>query len=454
MADLSGADLLDGPRGRRLVLEFLQVALGRVFAAHSDGSGEPLDRIGRELKELFSTVGEASYALDPGAGSTVVRYSTREPRDWGLFGPGSGLLYSMLPAEALSPDPDDDPDPQRSAAAAGAALGRALRLLGEFAPAATAGMLDEAWGIAINNARYWQEPDGDDLLAENPRVAACLRRVAGLLVDSGALHGWEAVCDPGEQFAVDWIEDEDTAEAGTGAGTDSAAGTGSEALAKSELNPQPATAILLDWWSQTVDAEQRDRKHFKRDPGAMAGGEWWSCPPRNLTTTSGPYPLAPGPSELYLVEDSFDPETARVTACLPPVGSAMRIHEIHTPEDWVVLVRRFPLDVSASRRNVWYLATGRDVRWLIPGWQQVAEHYDAVHVSLAGYLRTAGRALPVGGMGWLPGDKRIGHGNEATVMAGWNPDETFWLHDLPQRMGRTVTWRWCDEPDPGHWVRD
>lgn len=53
---------------------------------------------------------------------------------------------------------------------------------------------------------------------------------------------------------------------------------------------------------------------------------------------------------------------------------------------------------------------------MIPDWPRVAGDYDGVHLSVAGYLGTAGRAIDVGD-GW------------ASVLAGWNPDETVWLHD-------------------------
>jgi hypothetical protein len=41
-----------------------------------------------------------------------------------------------------------------------------------------------------------------------------------------------------------------------------------------------------------------------------------------------------------------------------------------------------------------------------------------VHLSVAGYLTTAPRALPLAADG------------AATVLAGWNPDQTWWLTDI------------------------
>jgi hypothetical protein len=72
-------------------------------------------------------------------------------------------------------------------------------------------------------------------------------------------------------------------------------------------------------------------------------------------------------------------------------------------------VGRYPLDVSKSRRRDWWRATGRAGRWLIPDYAAVAADWDAVHVSVSGYLTTAGIAIPAGSDAY-------------TMLAGWDPD--------------------------------
>ena len=52
--------------------------------------------------------------------------------------------------------------------------------------------------------------------------------------------------------------------------------------------------------------------------------------------------------------------------------------------------------------------------------------WDGVHLSVAGYLATAGRALPVG--------------KARTLLAGWNPDETYWLTDVLTPAGQAQAW--------------
>jgi hypothetical protein len=102
--------------------------------------------------------------------------------------------------------------------------------------------------------------------------------------------------------------------------------------------------------------------------------------------------------------------------------------EIRTPADWTSLCSEFPLDVTASRRHDWFRTTGRDGRWVIPDWERVAEEWDAVHLTVLGYLSGAGRALPVSP-------------DTATVIAGWDPDSTLWLTDVAREWeGPRQSW--------------
>ena len=127
---------------------------------------------------------------------------------------------------------------------------------------------------------------------------------------------------------------------------------------------------------------------------------------------------------LYLVEDSLGWTWAR---CWPVrVANGARVYEVDGPQDWVELVGRYPLKVTEGRRHDWQRVTGRDGAWVIPDFLAVAGDYDAIHLSLVGYLSTAGRTLPVGG--------------QHTMLAGWSPDETWWLNDRPVRVGEGVRW--------------
>ena len=62
----------------------------------------------------------------------------------------------------------------------------------------------------------------------------------------------------------------------------------------------------------------------------------------------------------------------------------------------------------------------------------------AVHVAVDGYLSAAGRALPV----------EHPSGPAATVLAGWDPDATWWLTDVRPGLGAPTDWRCADDR---HW---
>ena len=64
------------------------------------------------------------------------------------------------------------------------------------------------------------------------------------------------------------------------------------------------------------------------------------------------------------------------------------------------------------------------VNWV--DYAAASRDYDAVHLTAGGYLTTAGLALPVNGARCL--------------LAGWDPDETYWLADVLTIAGSPVRW--------------
>ena len=57
--------------------------------------------------------------------------------------------------------------------------------------------------------------------------------------------------------------------------------------------------------------------------------------------------------------------------------------------------------------------------WVQPDWAAVAGEAAGVHLSVSGYLATAGRVVGLGDLG-------------ASTVAGWGPDETFWFSPVVQ----------------------
>lgn len=282
----------------------------------------------------------------------------------------------------------------------------------------------EAMDFCVSSAMYWQPPDDWDFFLAHAGADAdadaditeALRPVADAVIRAPAATWWST---PVDLTALRYTCGHDPDEAPSAPSLGDAAGQ------------------LRVWRERTVrDIRRADAEPPPADPARGVSGTWWSTPshPSRLPSTTRPLPGV-GSIALLWEEDSFGQRSAVVwplTATAP-----RRVLEIHRPGDWVALVDRYPLDVTAARRYDWYRVSGRLGRWLIPDWPAVAADWDAVHVSVAGYLTTATRALP------LP------DAAGATMLAGWDPDETWWLTDVLQHAGPPEHWT-C--PD-GEWQR-
>lgn len=266
----------------------------------------------------------------------------------------------------------------------------------------------EAMCETVDHARYWQEPDGRDAVAALPAVREALSRVADRLAT--VLSDLTAPSAPA-QWAVDW-----------------------RMAADSAPIERPPAVVLERWSVEQREDEERSAWERPADPRANFSGNWWSVPYQLLATRANVM------DALQLVEDSLGWEVATVI----PVRGAGRILEIKSGEDWADLCRAFPMEVTASRRHDWYRVTGRDGKWVIPDWEQVAQQWDAVHLTTLGYLSAATRLIDI-------------DGQRATVIAGWGPDATIWLTDVAREWHEPrQQWRrldgdniWVpDEPSP------
>jgi hypothetical protein len=268
--------------------------------------------------------------------------------------------------------------------------------------------LHDALAASVEAARYWQEPDEIDRMLEDPAFEAPLRSVAEQVAGTReAAWLWHPFAP--EQFVVSWYaRDPDSGR---------------------ELEPRAVeTGAIADelarWRRQAEDSEEQFREFYRSDPRGRMSGAWWALP-QFLGVWSSAALGERGPAALHFVEDDMGYERARVWPLRAREGA--RVLEIGTPEDWAELCRRHPFDVSASRRSDWGWATGRYGRWVLPDWPEVAREWDAVHVTGAGYLRAAGRAIELGD-------------DTATVLAGWEPGVTAWLGDAVEPAGTPVEW--------------
>jgi hypothetical protein len=268
---------------------------------------------------------------------------------------------------------------------------------------------------AVAWAMYWQEPDDRDRRLADPRVAEQLWPVAEVVSEARAARWWWWPMDPAIQQEVVFDDRHGRSPPET---------------------PDDGRAALLAWRARTLK-DERSAADRPDDPRAPYSGSWWSTPALSGLRCSTRSLASTGSVGLHLVEDSLGWTSARCWSLQPRPDAS--IFEVGGPDDWTELVRRYPLAVTKSRRHDWWRATGRDLDWAIPDFYAVAGEYDAVHLSVAGYLSTAGRALPVG--------------EASTVLAGWDPDETWWLTDPPRRVDPVARWVTTGDSEPFAWTR-
>jgi len=279
-------------------------------------------------------------------------------------------------------------------------------------------VLMDSLGAAVDSVRYWQEPDERDELLHDPRIVAALEPLAHALAVAPAARWWWSPLALDEQATVGWLE----------------------RRRKRADRPQwtGATQRLQQWRSETLADEARAARELPTAYDAHSTGSWWSTPlASTVITTSRRFDWLPA-VQLELVEDALGWKRAQVA----PAGVTPdpRVFEVAAPSDWINLVERYPLDVDRSRRHDWYRATGGTGPWQIPDWAGVSHDYDGVHLTVAGYLATAGRALST----------RTGQ----TVLAGFDPDLTYWLTDSLVQAAPPTTWLRTQRDDDEHeWVR-
>lgn len=271
----------------------------------------------------------------------------------------------------------------------------------------------DALAYATDFARYWQPPDEDDIMFADTGVGEALRPVAAAVFASKNTAWWgDPVDTDNQRFVVhppspaDWP-------------------------AWSVPYRPPADGLQL-WREGALESEERFREHRAAHPDTQLSGEWWSTPIFGNTLTTSRARPGIGSLELILDEDSSGGGEARIWPV--HVRGTPRVYEISGPSDWTNLVEQYPLNVSESRRQVWYETTGDHRAWHIPDWVAVARDYDAAHLSLHGYLTTPGITLS------------LSDNTEATLLGGWDPDATIWLDpDVVVVDDEPTLWRRDDE---------
>lgn len=270
-------------------------------------------------------------------------------------------------------------------------------------PGFSAGDLQGCLAQVVRHAAYWQQPNEISRLLSEPELRGVLLPVAAAALSAAGARWWQEPCEPLQHY-VQWVESR------------SAPGTQPPDLGDA--------ATRLEQWRESVSSNE---------PNvilpAAGTARWWSVPALiALPETTAALPGS-GPAGLSLVEDPLAWTKAR-TYPLRARGS-VRIYELRDQRSWQDLVERYPLDVTRTRGRSWSAFAGNPEAdawtWLIPDWSAVAQEYDGVHLSVFGYLGTAGTVLEAGAA--------------KTMLAGWAPGETWWLTDVLEPAGEPTSWQ-------------
>jgi hypothetical protein len=272
---------------------------------------------------------------------------------------------------------------------------------------------------AVDHASYWGDPPDDEIHgfageAAREELRPVAQAVTAAVAGLPDVRWWREPIDASRQRYTQFLDH--------------------------DPQPEPqltGTAESTTAWLTDTRADELSAHDRPENPAAPFGGQWWSTPaPSRLPVTTRGLP-ALGAVGLALVEDGLGWQSAR---CWPvEAADGARVYEVDSPNQWADLVSHYPLDVSKSRRHSWWKATGRAGRWLIPNYAAVAADWDAVHVSVAAYLTTAGIAIPAGG-------------GACAMLAGWDPDATWWLNDVLSCSGLPEVWR-EDDRASSCWIR-
>lgn len=186
------------------------------------------------------------------------------------------------------------------------------------------------------------------------------------------------------------------------------------------------------WWWMFEISEWSDVLPLGCHPGA----HWaWLTAPANWFFTINAAPT----SLRGVLDEAWDASSYDLTRWSVAVDPDARILEIHRPEDWAALAVAHPDDSRTGRYDGWEINArerGRDLglgelaalpgqlavrsgvrRFVEPDWASVADEWDAVHLSWAGFLTAEGTVCDLGDGG-------------VAMLRGWGSERTLWLNPV------------------------
>ena len=262
-----------------------------------------------------------------------------------------------------------------------------------------------AFDHSVSSAQYWQVGDGTAQMLATGDLTDALRPFAEAIVASAATAWWSTDHVADDQFEV---------------------------IVSHPASDNRPVRSLADLAARArMDEIAGSRR--ARDTSNVSG-TWWSTPWRATDTVRGRNDLG---LRLDLIEDAGGWESTWTRTVR--VASDARVLEIQSPDDWARLCRNHPFEITHTVGPDWHRVTGLETRWVMPDWESVASVYDGVHLSVAGYLTSATRAIAI--------DDDV-----HTMIAGWRPDGTAWLTD-DAVTGSSEWQEWRRDPDTRRWTR-
>lgn len=182
---------------------------------------------------------------------------------------------------------------------------------------------------------------------------------------------------------------------------------------------------------------QTKRSWAVEEGGGPLGSVRAPCTPWVTATFDGMWTVtAPGPELCGPLLSAWEYDFKPITRWHLTVDSSARVLEINEPADWEALVERHPFARSSRPNSSWELpgfnqqdstslATIQGQRaqrtsmrrFVEPEWNAVADDFDAVHLTWAGFLTCEGTAMDL-----ADGD--------VAMLRNWNSERTLWLNPV------------------------
>jgi hypothetical protein len=209
---------------------------------------------------------------------------------------------------------------------------------------------------------------------------------------------------------------------------------------------QPVDRAAQQWWSEAKAPSGLDRltplfRDFEHVYGA--GQFTWA----GLWTVTDP----PVETHQQLI-GAWELEQGPVSRWRLPVRAEARVFEVHRPSDWARLVMEHPREgmphpdwelpgINQRPGDLHALMTvpGQRAarttlrRHVVPDWRMVAERYDGVHLSWAGFITAEGCVTDLGD-------------GDCALLRYWFSERTHWLADVFGEPEAAADPRQLDEP--------